>query len=87
MGSLEANGFGLHDMIGNMWEWCRDSYSSYGSDTAIDPHIDSVPKRVYRGGSWFDGPVAGLRCAYRNYWGSANCDDEVGVRLIFCEAP
>ena len=52
------NAWGLHDMTGNLWEWCsdryhRDAYQGRGAVTR-DPHEESpFPERVMRGGSWF----------------------------------
>ena len=44
-------------MSGNVWEWCWDSlYREYKKGEAIDPDMDLLiyPKRVYRGGGYFD---------------------------------
>ncbi len=51
VGSLPGNAFGLHEVHGNLWEWCRDLYKAGGSS------------RVLRGGSWNDGASV---CASRS---------------------
>lgn len=60
----QANGYGLYDMSGNVYEWCYDWYGSVNSSTA-DTGASSGSNRVFRGGSWYD--VASY-CAvsYRN---------------------
>jgi len=70
VGEYSGNNFGLHDMCGNVYEWCQDGYndSAYGEFSnrlAVDPAEDTnVQYRVLRGGSW-DYYSRNARSAYR----------------------
>jgi formylglycine-generating enzyme len=61
VGSLAANPFGLHDTIGNVWEWCSDRfddkhYGQFRENGAVDPTGPTGgDPRVRRGGSWLHG--------------------------------
>ncbi len=61
-GSEGRNGFGLADMLGNVWEWCYDWYDNTGAASEIN--LEKGTYRVLRGGSYYTKP-AYLRCAVR----------------------
>jgi len=84
VGSYRPNGFGLHDMDGNVMEWVEDYYDRnyYESSPVDDPQGPSVGQsRVNRGGNWFASPSDG-RCAFRGF-SSANMSFwNLGFRVI-----
>ncbi len=70
VGSYEPNVLGLHDMHGNLHEWCDDAATI----------ADGTSVRVFRGGSWFHVSEEG-RAAYRNMTPPSSRADSLGLRL------
>ena len=65
VGQKRPNAWGLHDMQGNVFEWCHDWYADYPSGVVADPHgAVSGTCRVLRGGSWISY-ASSCRLAYR----------------------
>ena len=83
-GSFAPNAFGLHDMLGNAWEWTADWHDEnyYAQSPPTDPQGPADGSvRVRRGGSWHTWPLY-ARCSYRN-WNSAETRYTlVGMRLL-----
>src|SRR5205823_4582114 len=74
------NAFGLHDVHGNVCEWCQDAYVEQRSG-GVNPLVKSGGSfRVRRGGCWHDTPRL-CRSASR-YWGlPLHRDDDLGFRV------
>jgi sulfatase modifying factor 1 len=83
VGSFPANAWGLHDMHGNVFQWCQDWYADYPQNEAVDPQGPKTgTSRVLRGGSWQDGPGT-CRSAFRAEMPPRISSCRCGIRICF----
>ncbi len=86
MGLFPANGWGLHDLHGNVQEWCldvwHDSYRGAPDDgRAWVSEGSQQSQRLLRGGSWYDVPRY-CRSAYRLHGRPDDASYDVGFRVV-----
>ena len=83
VGSFAANGFGIHDMHGNVWEWCEDTwhfgYAGAPNDGSVWQGGDTT-FRIARGGSWYVNSSY-LRSGHRGVNSPDKRDDNIGFRV------
>jgi formylglycine-generating enzyme required for sulfatase activity len=89
VGSLAANAFGLHDLHGNVLEWCADAWDGrtpYGSVVAVDPEETAGGLSIARGGCWFYPPER-CRSASRLGLKPTAMLNYVGFRFVIPDPP
>ena len=96
VGTYPPNGYGLYDMVGNVWEWCLDEYhddfyvrspcenplsGAITVDRVIDNFTNIKTHRSLRGASWSSYPAA-LRVSFRSGDPPTNVAEVIGFRCV-----
>ena len=83
VGSYTKNGFGLHDVLGNVWEWVQDCWNEDYAGAPADGRAwerGDCSRRVSRGGAWYSRPGV-LRSADRGGYGTGFRGSHLGFRV------
>jgi formylglycine-generating enzyme required for sulfatase activity len=84
VGSFKANAFGLHDLLGNVFEWVQDCWHDDYSDAPADgsARVEAgCSERELRGGSWFSIPRY-VNATYRNRFEHGYRSSSIGFRVV-----
>ena len=82
VGQKAPNAFGLHDILGNVWEWVQDWYGRYPGGSVTDPRGPGAgSSRVKRGGCWFH-VARNCRSSHRSTYGPGVRHADLGFRLL-----
>jgi formylglycine-generating enzyme required for sulfatase activity len=87
VGQKTPNAWGVHDMHGNVWEWCQDFYGRYKAEAVVDPQgLPEPAGRVLRGGSWVGNP--GYCRSASRFWVDPGCREKaIGFRVAVSVPP
>lgn len=85
VGRKKANELGIYDMSGNVWEWCKDWYDTYGASAQTNPKgATSGSLRVLRGGSWLYS-ASFCRVAFRGSGDPSYRIGDSGFRVVLSQ--
>ncbi len=86
VGELDANAWGLHDMLGNVWEWTADRFGAFTGAPETDPTGPAVGAGTLRGGAW--GNFARfVRSAHRGQSERFSRNIDIGFRVVRTVTP